>query len=124
MKHLAAVDKTGIIGQIKPPSDAGVYSDPVNVGLGKIISTGIQMFFFVAGLATLLYLLLGAYDWISSGGEKEKLQKAQNKIQSAVIGLVLTVVVVVVLATLEQIVLKGVFCAGITCGINLPTVAP
>jgi len=124
MKHLAAVDITGIIGQIKPPSDAGVYSDPVNVGLGKIISTGIQMFFFVAGLATLLYLLLGAYDWISSGGEKEKLQKAQNKIQSAVIGLVLTVVVVVVLATLEQIVLKGVFCAGITCGINLPTVAP
>ena len=124
MKYLTSIDITGIVGQIQPPSGADVYSDPVNIGLGKVISTGIQMFFFVAGLATLFYLLWGAYDWISSAGEKEKLQKAQNKIQSAAIGLVLTVVVVVVLATLEQIVLKGVFCAGLTCGINLPTVAP
>ena len=123
MKYLADIQINNIIGTINSPSNADIYKDPVNVGLGKIISTGIQLFFFLAGLAALVYLLWGAFDWIISNGEKEKLQKAQNKIQSAVIGLVLMVIVVTVLATLEQVVLKGTFCAGLTCGINLPTVA-
>ena len=107
MKYLSSIQD--VIGTIKPPVDNPLYNGDVNTSLGTIISTGIQLVFFVAGLATLVYLLWGAFDWISSNGEKEKLQKAQNKITSATIGLILLVVVVVVFYVLMGTVLGGKF---------------
>lgn len=66
------------------PSDAPA-------GLAAIIGFGVRGFIFIAMLALLLYLLWGAMDWITSGGEKEKISKAQNKIQNAVIGMLLVI---------------------------------
>ena len=110
MKNILLSDSvSNVIGTINSPVNDPLYKGNVNEGLGLLISTGIQLFFFVAGLATLLYLLWGAYDWISSSGEKEKLEKAQNKIMSAVIGLILVVVVVVVFNLLMGTVLGGKF---------------
>lgn len=110
MKNLfAAVDMGGVIGTINPPVDNELYTGDVNASLGKLISTGIQIFFFIAALATLLYMLLGAFDWITSNGEKEKIAKAQNKIQSSAIGLVLIVVVLVVFNVIMGTVLGGKF---------------
>ena len=98
----------------------------VNMGwtppsLAAIIGFMIKFLFFFAGLAALLYLLLGAFAWVTSSGDKENLKKAQDKIQAAVLGLVILVVVVVLLATLEQLVLKNTFCVGLTCTINVPS---
>jgi len=98
-----------VIGTINPPVDDPLYKGPVEEGLGKLISTGIQLFLFIAGIFTLIYLLWGAIDWITSAGEKEKIAKAQNKIQSAAIGLVLVVVVLVVFNVLMGTVLGGKF---------------
>lgn len=109
MKKLCAVDTSDIIGVISPPVDDPIYSGDVNTSLGKLLSTGIQLLFFVAGIVALFYLIMGAIDWINSSGEKEKLQKAQNKIQSAVIGLLLLVVVVVVFNVIMGTVLGGKF---------------
>jgi hypothetical protein len=123
MKFLSAIDTSGVIGTINPPvSGSPLYTGDVNASLGKLISTGIQLFFFVAGLATLLYLLMGAFDWITSNGEKEKIQKAQNKIQSAALGLLLLVVVLVVFNVLMGTVLGGKF--GIQDGLKftLPSI--
>lgn len=123
MKYLSAINTSGIIGTINPPVDDPLYTNPdVNVGLAGVISTGIQLFLFVAGLATLLYMMLGAFDWITSNGEKEKLAKAQQKIQSAAIGLVLLVVVLVVFNVLMGTILGGKF--GIQDGLkfSLPTI--
>jgi len=116
MKHFLAIDTSGIIGKINPPVDDPFYKGDVSAGLGGVISMVIQFFFFVAALAALLYLLLGAYDWIISNGEKEKLQKAQNKIQSAVIGLVLMVVMIVLFNVIMGTVLGGKF--GFSTGPN------
>jgi uncharacterized membrane protein YidH (DUF202 family) len=123
MKFLAQVDTAGVIGKIKPPVNNALYTDAdPNKALGSLLSTGLQLFFFVAALATLLYLLLGAFEWVTSSGEKEKLTKAQNKMQSAVVGLVLIVVVVVVFNVIMGTVLGGKF--GIQDGLQfkLPSV--
>lgn len=97
----------------------------VNVGwkipsLADVVGFVIKFLFFFAGLAALLYLLLGAFSWVTSSGDKENVKKAQDKIQAAVVGLVIIVVVLVILATLEQVVLKGTFCVGLTCAIAPP----
>jgi hypothetical protein len=119
---LAQVDTSGVIGKIKPPVNDPLYSGDVNTSLAKLISTGISLFFFVAGLATLLYMMLGAFDWITSNGEKEKIAKAQNRIQSAAIGLLLIVVVLVVFNLIMGTVLGGKFGIGEGFTFSLPTI--
>ncbi|MEK7097131.1 MAG: hypothetical protein AAB705_00850 [Patescibacteria group bacterium] len=92
MKFLADAT-TDLFGGISPPAAMNLGgSDPVQ-GLGDFIGFGIQMFIMLAGFFLILYLLWGAFDWISSGGEKEKIAKAQSKITNAVIGIVLVFVV-------------------------------
>jgi hypothetical protein len=43
----------------------------------------------VGGLATLLFLLWGALDWILAGGDEGKVSSARQKMTGAVIGLVI-----------------------------------
>lgn len=95
MKLLAQVED--IFGTVSPPAgmNIGGGGDPIT-GLGTLIGWGINMFIIVAGMFLLLYLFLGAFDWISSGGEKEKITKAQQRITNALIGMVLVFIVLVV----------------------------
>ena len=99
MKLLAATDPAidALFGGISPPAamNVGGGGNPAQ-GLVKFISFGIQIFILVAGLFLLFYLLWGAFDWIASGGEKEKIAKAQSKITNALIGIVLVFVVLTV----------------------------
>ena len=78
----------------------------------------IRFFFVIAALAALLFLILGAISWVTSAGEKEKVTKAQEKIQAAVVGLVILVAVLALVITLETVVFKGSVCFGITCDIK------
>jgi len=93
MKLLAA-DQTvkEIFGEISPP----ISGMPTNAStaIGSIGGFLIRIFFIVAFLAALLYGLLGALEWIGSGGEKEKLEKAQLKITNAIVGLIIIVAVI------------------------------
>ena len=89
MRFLSQNNIKEIFGKINPPI-SGLPTEP-QVGINKIVGFLIRSFLIIAALASLVYLLWGAYDWIISGGEKEKIAKAQNKITNAVIGLLLTV---------------------------------
>jgi len=80
----------GIIGTITPVGP--ITGDPIQ-GVSRLITFGIRMFLLVAGLTVLFYLLWGALDWITAGGDSEKISKAQHKMTNAVIGIVLVVAV-------------------------------
>ncbi len=84
---------TSIFGTIAPPP--GSPTD-----LGATIGKFINLFLIVAALFTLAYMLWGAFDWIVSGGEKEKIDKARNKITNAALGLILVVVVLALFNTI------------------------
>ncbi len=89
-------DINDIFGTVEAP-DAMKFggSDPAS-GLSKLIAFGIRLFIIVSGMFLLLYMLWGAFDWINSGGEKEKISKAQQKITNALIGMVLIFAILVV----------------------------
>lgn len=74
-----------------PPGSTNLGPDPV-AGTGKFIGFLLQGIFVIAGLLSLAYMIWGALDWIISGGDKTKIEKAQQKITQAVIGLILVVV--------------------------------
>jgi hypothetical protein len=80
-----------IFGAPTPPPGGPNFQNPVE-GISRIITFGIQTFFVIGGLTVLFFLLWGAYDWITSGSEEEKLNSAKQKMTNAVIGIILMVV--------------------------------
>ena len=102
--------------------------DLINVGfnmdkltLPHILSFMIRGFFIVAALSAFIFLLLGALAWVTSSGEKELVKKAQDKIQAAVVGLLVIIAVVAIMVTLETVVFRGTICVGLTCPPSIPS---
>jgi hypothetical protein len=60
--------------------------------LESLISTLIGAITAVAGIAFILYFVLGAFGWITAGGDKTKVESAQKQITNALMGLVIVVV--------------------------------
>ena len=45
----------------------------------------------LGGIAVLMYFTIGALQWLTSGGEKQEVEAARNKITSAIFGLVILI---------------------------------
>lgn len=105
------------------PVNPGAIS--INTGfpaitLSDILTFAVRIFFTIAGLAALFYMLLGAFAWIQSGGDEEAVTGARNKIQAAVVGMILIVGVLAIIWTLEQVIFGGRICLGISCSLTIP----
>lgn len=95
---------------------------PVKLGFAvpsfdAVLTFIIRLFFIVAGLIALFYLLMGALSWITSGGNKENVDKAREKIQAALIGVILVFIVLAIVGVIENILSLGL-------GITRPIVFP
>ncbi|QQS44367.1 hypothetical protein IPM65_02085 [Candidatus Roizmanbacteria bacterium] len=88
--------------------------------LGDILTFAIRAFFVIAGLAALFYMLIGAFAWVTSGGDKDAVSAAREKIQAAVVGMILIVAVLAIIWTLEQVIFKRRVCLGLSCPLTLP----
>jgi len=113
-------DDTNPIGQISPPPGIGTFGDDVSTALAKLFETGIRLFIIVAGIVLIIYLLWGSFDWITSGGDKERLAKAQSKITNAAIGMVLIFVMLSVWGLITGNIL-GIIKIRNGIGFTLPT---
>ena len=88
--------------------------------LGDILTFAIRAFFVIAGIAALFYMLIGAFSWVTSGGEEEAVTGARNKIQAAIVGMILIVGVLAIIWTLEQVIFNRRICLGLSCTLTLP----
>lgn len=59
----------------------------INQDLGTFVSKTFSGIILFAGMATFLYMIYGGVEWISSGGDKGKLESARAKITQAIVGL-------------------------------------
>lgn len=66
---------------ITPPTGKG-YTD-----IGAFVSNLLTVSFAIAILVVLVMLVWGAFEWITSGGDKDAVGKARNRIINALIGL-------------------------------------
>lgn len=106
-------------------ADSSVQVDEGALGfsipsIGALLTFVIRAFFVVAGIMALLYLLLGALAWITSGGDKGGVEKARDKIQAAIVGVLMIVIVLAIIWTLENVVFQQKICFGISCPLTLP----
>lgn len=78
------------LGQI---TGVGTYQQtPTPSMLETFISAIVGVLTAVAGIAFLLYFMLGALSWITAGGDKAKTDTAQKQMTNAAIGLIAIVV--------------------------------
>lgn len=71
-------------------------------GFGAFLSQLIVAIFAIAVLLVLLYLIWGAIQWITSGGDKGKVETARNRMTQSVIGLLVLASVFVIMAILQS----------------------
>ena len=79
---ILADSTSDIFGKINPPPGLSQFGTDPTTSLANLMSVGLKLFFIVAGLFMLVYLLLGGFEWITSGGEKEKVASAQTRMQN------------------------------------------
>ncbi|MBI1863549.1 hypothetical protein HYS00_05535 [Candidatus Microgenomates bacterium] len=96
--------ENNIFGRVDSPAPIG--SNPTT-DLGNLIGVIIALVFTVAGIVALVYMLWGALNWITSGGDKEKLMKAQGRIRNAVIGIFVLIIVFALFGLIFQVILGG-----------------
>lgn len=112
--------KVGI--ECNPITDA-VITGPFPIPtVGALLTSMIRLFFFIAGLLALIYILLGAFEWVQSGGKDEDIQAAQKKIMAAVIGLVVMVAVLTLVIIIERVIFSGTVCLGVSCPLELDNI--
>lgn len=71
---------------------------------GTIVSNFVLIMYITGGLAVLVFMIWGAFDWITSGGDKEKITNARRKITNALIGLALLALSAFIVSLAGQIV--------------------
>lgn len=89
---------------------------PTNIG--SIISWGIWGLFTVAGLIVAYNIVRGGLDWVLSAGDKEKVEKARQRITTSIIGLIILFATIALIALIENVFGVGI---GITKPIYIPS---
>ncbi len=93
MKKLVLIGSTALslLTPIKAfAADPNVQINAPLVGfksLSDFIANALVLVFTVGAFLVLIMLIVGAYEWIASGGDKEAVAKARNRIINALIGL-------------------------------------
>ena len=102
MNFLQSVQLQGITNRVIDPSE-GTYDSVAQGPLASLIARLWLTAVILGSLAVILFLILGAIDWISSDGDPEKLKKARNKIVDAIVGLGILVASFAIVKFLEWI---------------------
>lgn len=104
MKLLAA-DIKDIFGSITPPSPIANFASGDQTGatgISKFLSNAITLIYSLAAVVLIFMILWGAFEWLTSGGDKEKLSSAQKRIINAIIGIILFAVAFAIIKVLGQ----------------------
>ncbi len=90
MKLLSANSVSDVFGKVTPPPGTPqiAAADP-QTGLVKLLNVGLNVVLIVAGLYTLLNLILAGYMYITSSGDTKKVQEANLRMTYTVIGLLI-----------------------------------
>jgi len=68
----------------------------------EIINKGLAYAIIAAGLLAVVFIFVGGISFILSGGQEEKIKQAVSTIRYAIIGLIVTILAIVIVATVGK----------------------
>jgi len=92
----------------------GIIKSGASKTIPQIVTFVVAIVSAVAILATLAYLVWGAIKWITSGGDKTKVEAARGQIVAAIIGFIIVVLSFVILNVVATLLGLGNVFSGIT----------
>lgn len=105
MKLLADHNIPHTFGTISPPPELEPFTSRGPAGAGGIslfLSNLVALIFSLAAVVLIFMILWGAFDWITSEGDKEKVARARDKIINAIIGILLFAAAFAIIRVLGQ----------------------
>lgn len=95
------MDPGRVFGTIRAPQELIPFIAQGGSGAGGIslfLNNLITLIYSIAAIIFLFMFIWGAFEWITSGGEKEKVSNAQKRIAHALVGVVLFAVAFAVIS--------------------------
>jgi len=77
---------------VNPCQNTGQFAALCNLNannIGAVIGAAIEFILIIAVIVALFFLIWGGFRWITSGGDKAKVESARGTIIAAIIGLVI-----------------------------------
>lgn len=78
------------------------YHNSSDGGFGIFFGSMMRAAMTVATVLVFAFLIWGAIEWITSAGDKGKMESARNKISNAIIGLIVLAAVTAIFLVLQQ----------------------
>ncbi len=88
MSKVYAIEWNDLISQTAPNLNQNSTIGSLFSGSGRFPGL-IMFFFFISGLALLIYLLFGGFTLLTSGGNPDKVEAGKKTITNAVIGFII-----------------------------------
>lgn len=85
------------------PTGPGKGINPSIENINNLFGDVIKIVFVVAVFLVLFFLIAGAFSWITSSGDKEKVGQARNKIINALIGFAILALAFLILNIVSKI---------------------
>lgn len=83
------IPRSFVLAQIVNPVVPTLGNEPGASTIGPLLSTIFTAMTVVGVIFSVFNLIMGAYLWISAGGDKAQLQKAQQKILNAIVAMMI-----------------------------------
>lgn len=81
-------DISRIFGQIQPPQAIQNFGFG-GLGISKFLSNTIALIYIIAIIVLIFMILWSAFEWLTSGGDKEKVESARRRLTYAFLGIIL-----------------------------------
>jgi len=98
----------GGIGSFTPPTEAYSAGSETDQGalanLEGFISNLIGFMTVLASLFFVIYFVIGAFGWVTSGGDKGKLESARNRMLYGVLGMIIIVASYAIIGVLSNLI--------------------
>lgn len=91
-----------VFGKITPPQFIQNIGSGER-GISRILTTVLNLIYAIAAIAFVFMIIWSAWQWITSGGEKDKVAAARQRLTYAIIGIVILALAGVIISVIGEI---------------------
>lgn len=95
-------DLEKVFGRVTPPSPVAAIGFGA-AGIGNFLTNVIILIYVVAAIVFVFMVVISAFQWIVSGGDKEKIAAARQRLTWAIVGITLLALAFVIINLIGQI---------------------